>query len=369
VDAVEFLTNAIGREILMPLDGTAAYRLVVPRDAGDASDVTVRGGELGNLVESSAVMDRRGIVNTALMKYTTETATAGARTVIRQRRLVTSYVDADSDIRSGGPFGKVTLGVNSTTTITDVEAQALSATAIEQTLTVARDYTVGVSPVYGLESGDIIRIQNMEGTGQRGVLIGGSIGLTAEDNWNLTVRMYNSVGRWGKTPRVTFSAGTDTKETRDDADWVDVTSKSVDTTGNSVKGWVAVGGALSKGGAHMVFKANGSATTEVGSSNVFAMPSEHRVRVRFNVRSKSRTIYVRSYVDPNQAGRTWSPKRTQINKDTTRTVSADVTVGAGGTFSVGFDVSLNADGSGTLPAGTLVWVSEVDVAIAKRQIK
>jgi len=369
VDAAEFLTNAIGREISMPLTGASAYKLVIPRDAGDPSDVTVRGGELGNLVEATAVMDRRGIVNTALMKYTTETPTAGARTVIRQRRIVTSYVDADSDVRSGGPFGRITLDVNSTNTITDVEAEALSTAAIRQTLTVARDYTVSTGPIYGLESGDIIRVQNMEGTGQRGVLVGGTIGLTAEDAWSLTVRMYNSVGRWGRTPRVTFSEATDVKEVRDDADWVDVASKTVDTTGNSKKGWNATGGALTDGGAHMVFKSNGSATTEVGSSNVFTMPAEHRIRVRFNIRSKTRTIYIRSYVDPNQAGRTWTPKRTKIEKDHTRTVSADVTVGTGGTFSVGFDVSLNADGSGTLPANTLVWISEVDVAIAKRQVQ
>jgi len=314
-------------------------------------------------------MDRRGIVNTALMKYTTETATPGARTVIKQRRLVSSYVDPDSDVRSGGPFGRVTLDVNSTTTLTDAEAQAQSTAAIRATLTVARDYTVSTGPVYGLESGDIIRVQNMEGTGQRGVLVGGSIGLTAADDWSLIVRMYNSVGRWGRTPRVTFNAMTDTSEVRDDADWVDVASKTVDTTGNSVKGWQVSGGALTDGGAHMVFKSNGSALTEVGSSNVFSMPAEHRIRVRFNIRSKTRTVYIRSYVDPNAAGRTWTPKRTQIDKDKTRTVSADVTVGTGGTFSVGFDVSLNADGSGTLPSGTLLWISEVDVAIAKRQIQ
>lgn len=365
VEAIQYLAHAIGAEVSMPLDGSAVFRLVAPRTDSDPSDVVIRPGDLGNLAEAQSIMDRRGVVNTALMKYTTQTPQAGARTAIRQRRLISTYVEPDSQIRVGGPFGHVTLDVNSQNITTDAQAATAAAGAIEATLRAARDYTLVVSPVYGLEAGDIVRVETMEGTGQRGIVVGANIGLTALDPWTVTVRMFNSVGRLGVAPRVTFI--TDATEIRDNADWKDVTSPQVDLTGNSVKGWLTVNGILSKGGSHIVWKSAGFQPNDMHTGAVFTMPAEHRIRVRFTVSARVYRLYAQAFVDPNASGPVWGAKRVEVGPGQTRTVEADVVVGAGGTFAVGVGFFASSTGSGGPPSNQVVWISEVDLAVAKRR--
>ena len=361
VDATVNLATRLGRKICTPLDGSAAFALRVARDATDESDITVRGGQLGNLEEMASQITRDGIANTALVTYTREVKTAGARTRIEQRRLVESYANTDADTYAGGPFGRVTIEVDSSNIDTDPEAVTAADTVLKDTLTQARDVTLDISPIYGLESGDIIRIEDAQGIATKGILTRATIGLTAADAWAMTVRTFVVVGKWSG-PRSTVL--TDAYTVRDEADWQDFTSKAVDLTGHTTKGWSVSGGTVKDGGSKLLVTASGSATTRLHSPSAFTVPGSRRVRVRFSVKAATRTMRARAYLDPNAAGPVYGAYVT-LNKGKTRTVQADLDMGAGTTFTIGVD--LDPTGGGALPAGTKINVGNVNVERAIRR--
>lgn len=357
------LAARLGRKITTPIDGSAAFRLVVARDASDQSDVTVRPGQGGNLVIDgfTTEIDRAGIANVAVVTYTREVKTAGARTRIEQRRLINEYVNPDADTSAGGPFGRVTIDVESSNLDNDTAAIAAADTALKETMTQVRDVTLPISPVYGLESGDIIRMEDTQGIATKGIIAGAAIGLTAADDWTVTVRAFIPVGKWSG-PRRTIV--TDSYTIRDDTEWVDYPSKTVDLTGATVKGWLASGGTVKDGGSRMLYTANGSATARLYTAATWSVPGERRVRVRFSLKAETRDTRARAYVDPNASGPVYGAF-VKIAKGKTLTVSADLTMtGAGSTFTIGVDMD-RADGT-ALNAGSKIYVSNVNVEQAIR---
>jgi hypothetical protein len=364
VDAVSDLAKRLGCRIATPLDGSAAFRLVVARDATDESDITVRPGSGGNLTMDGfdTTIDRAGIANVAVITYTREVKLVGARTRIEQRRLVNEYVNADADTAAGTPFGRVTIDVESTNVDTDAEARTAADAALKGTLRQVRDVSLPTSPLYGLESGDIIRMEDSQGVATKGILIGASIGLTARDNWSLTVRSFVAVARWSGPRRTVL---TDAHEVRDDHDWRDYASKTVDLTGATVKGWSANGGTVSDAGSRMLFKASGSATCRLHTASTWSIPGERRVRVKFSVKAESTAIRARAYVDPNKSGPVYG-KFVTIKKGKTATVSAEITMtGAGSTFTIGLDMDTSSGAA--LPANTKIYVRNINVERAIRK--
>jgi len=363
IDAAVNLAARLGRVITTPLDGSAAFRLTTARDATDEADITVRGGQLGNLVELSSEANRDGIANVALLLYTREVKAAGARTRIEQRRLVEAYTNTDADTAAYGPFGTVTIEVDSTNVADDAAAAAAADTVLKSTLTQVRDVAGDVSPIYGLESGDIIRIEDAQGIATTGILTGAGIGLTAADSWSLTVRTFVPVGDWSGPRRTVL---TDAYTVRDEADWTNVASKSVDLTGHTTKGWSGSGGTVKDGGSRLLFTANGSATARLHSPSVFTMPAARRLRVTFSVRNggTSTDVRARAYVDPNASGGVYGAFVT-IHPGKSRTVKAELDVGAGTTFTIGVDMD-KANGT-ALPNGHKIYVSNVRVEKAVRR--
>lgn len=364
------LARRLGRCIIAPIDGSAAFRLVTPRDASDESDITVRGGQLGNLEQQASTIDRDGIANTAITTYTREVKAAGARTRIEQRRLVTVYDNPDADNAAGGPFGIVTIEVDTSNVDTDSEAITAADKVLKQTLTQVRDVALDNTPVYGLESGDIIRIEDAQGIATKGILTGAQIGLTAADDWGMTVRTFVPVGKWSGPRRTVL---TDAYEVRDDADWKDFTSKAVDLTGATTKGWSANGGTVKDGGSRLLFTANGSATARLHSPSAFTVPSSRRLRVRFSVRyadhPSSKTgpttkLRARAYIDPNQSGPVYGEFVT-IPFRKSKTVKAELEVGAGTTFTIGVDIDMST--GSPMTSGIKVNVSNVNVERAVRR--
>lgn len=359
--AVADLATRLGRKIVTPLDGSAAFALRVARDATDASDISVRGGDLGNLEATASEINRDGIANTAIVLYTREVKAAGARTRIEQRRLVEEYVNPDADTAAGTPFGVVTIGVDSTSVADDAAAAAAADAVLKGTLTQVRDVALDCSPIYGLEAGDIIRMEDTQGVATKGILTAASVGLTAADDWGLTVRTFVPVGKWSGPRRTVL---TDTYEMRDDADWKDFPSKSVDLTGQTTKGWSASGGSVKDGGSRLLVTANGSATCKLHSTSTFSVPESRRLRVKFSVKAGTVALRARAYLDPNAAGPKYG-SFVKIPATKTKTVSAEIEVGNGSTFVIGVDIDRS---NGTaLPNGNKLWVSNVNVERAIRR--
>jgi len=363
VDAAVNLAARLGRVITTPLDGSAAFRLVAARDATDEADITVRGGQLGNLVELTSEANRDGIANVALVLYTREVKAAGARTRIEQRRLVEAYTNTDADTAAYGPFGTVTIDVDSTNIADDAAAATAADTVLKATLNQVRDIAGDISPIYGLESGDIIRVEDAQGIATTGILTGADIGLTAADSWSATVRTFVPVGDWSGPRRTVL---TDAYEVRDDADWTNMASKSVDLTGHTTKGWSGTGGTVKDGGSRLLFTPGGSATARLHSPSVFNMPGTHRLRVSFSVRNgaKVTSMRARAYVDPNASGGVYGAFVT-IKPGKSRTVKTELDVGAGTTFTIGVDMD-KADGS-ALSNAHKIYVSNVRVEKAVRR--
>lgn len=359
--AVTDLAKRLGVVITTPVDGSAAFRLVVARDDTDECDITVRPGQLGNMVETGSDINRDGIANTAVVLYTREVKQAGARTRIEQRRLVESYTDPDADTAAGGPFGTVTIEVDSTNVADDAAAAAAADTVMKQSLNQVRDVAVDTTPIYGLESGDIIRLEDSQGVATTGILAAADLGLTAADDWGLTVRTFVPVGKWSGPRRTVL---TDAYEVRDDADWSNFASKAVDLTGKTPKGWAASGGSVKDGGSRLLVTASGSATTRLRSASAFTVPGTRRIRVKFSVKAVTRTMRARAYLDPNASGAVFGAYVT-VNKGKTKSVQADLDMGAGTTFTIGVD--LDPTGGGALPAGTKINVSNVNVEKAVRR--
>jgi hypothetical protein len=361
-DAVVDLARRLGRRIITPVDGSAAFRLVTARDSTDAADITVRGGQLGNLETMASEVNRDGIANTAITLYTREVKVAGARTRIEQRRLVESYANPDADTAAGGPFGTVTIEVDSTNVVDDAGAQAAADTVLKDTLTQVRDVALDTAPIYGLECGDIIRIEDTQGVATTGILTAAGLGLTAADDWGLTVRTFVPLGRWSGPRRTVL---TDAYEVRDDADWQNLASKSVDLTGHTTKGWSATGGTVKDGGSSLLFTANGSATCRLNSATTFGAPESRRLRVKFSVRASGGVaLRARAYIDPNAAGPVYGAFVTVAAKKT-KTVTAELQIGAGSTFRIGLDVDRSSGAA--LPNGTKFNVSNVNVEKAIRR--
>lgn len=363
LDAATDIAARLACKITTPLDGSAAFRLTRARDATDESDVTVRPGEGGNLTMDGygISMDRAGIANVALITYTREVKTPGARTRIEQRRLIEEYAAADADTAAGGPFGRVTIDVESTNVADDTAARAAADVALKNTLTQVRDVQLPSAPLYGLESGDIVRMEDTQGIATKGILAAATVGLTAADNWSLTVRSFVAVGRWSGPRRTVL---TDAYTVRDDTDWHDYASKAVDLTGHTTKGWTAAGGTVADGGSRLLFKASGSATATLSTATSWSVPGERRVRVRFSVKADTTAIRARAYVRP-ASGPVYGAF-VNIPQGKTATVGADLTItAAGATFTIGLDMDRST--GAPLPAGARVLVGNVNVERAVRK--
>lgn len=364
VDAATDLAARLTCKITTPVDGTAAFRLAAARDASDESDVTIRPGEGGNLTIDgfATTMDRAGIANVAVMTYTQEVKTAGAKTRIEQRRLVEEYATAEADTAADGPFGRVTIEVESTNVANDTAARAAADGALKNTLTQVRDLSLPTSPLYGLESGDIIRMEDTQSVATKGILAAASVGLTAADTWTITVRSFIAVGRWSGPRRTVL---TDAYTIRDDTDWRDYPSKTADLTGHTTKGWTAAGGTVTDGGSRMAFKASGSATATLSTAAAWTVPGERRVRVRFSVKADTTATRARAYLKPGASPAVYGTFVT-IAKGKTATVQADLTITAPGTtFTVGLDMDTAAGGA--LPAGARILIGNINVERAIRK--
>lgn len=367
------LAVRLGRRISTSLDGTAAFRLVVPRDATDASDITVRGGQLGNLERLASKINRDGIANTALVLYTQEVKAAGARTRVEQRRLIRTYSNPDADTAAGGPFGTVTVEIDSSSVVDDAGAAAAADTVLKASLTQVRDVALDTSPIYGLEAGDIVRTEDTQGVATKGILTAAQIGLSAADEWGLTVRTFVPVSQW-TGPRSTVL--TDAYEVRDDADWTDFPSKTVDLTGQSTKGWTAAAGTVKDGGTKMLYTGSGATNARLYAAYAWAVPESRRLKVRFTVKYAGLTagdvillsgqIRARAWIDPNASGPVYGPWIT-IPWAKSKTVSAELQIGAGSSFSIGLAFEQLKPSTGPLINGTKINVSNINVEKAIRK--
>jgi len=368
------LAIRLGRRITTTLDGAAAFRLVVPRDAAYASDITVRPGQLGNLEQLASEITRDGIANTALVTYTREVAAAGARTRVEQRRLVHAYTNPDADTAAGGPFGTVTIEVDSNSITDDTAATTAADTVLKNTLTQVRDLGIDCSPVYGLEAGDIIRVEDNQGIATKGILTAASIGATAADEWGLTVRTFVPVGRWSGARTTVL---TDAYEVRDDADWQDLASPSVDLTGASARGWSATAGTVKEGGSEILYVGNGAANAQLYTAYTWPVPESLRLKASFSVKYAGLTntsivltgyrIRARAWIDLDGAGPVYGPWTT-IDWHKSRTVTAELEGGAGSVFNIGLAFQqVYIESVANLVPTTKIGVSNVGVEQAVRR--
>jgi hypothetical protein len=377
VDAATELAKGAATLIVTPINDSYAFRLVAPTSPKTPAVITIRPGALGNMVSHLHTYDREGLANVALMSYTVQTK-SGTQTVTTQRRLQIEYTQAGADIRAGGPFGRVTMDVDATNITTDAQASTAAQAALKARLSNTSDIALNVSPIYGLEPGDPVKVERADGTATPGQVVGATIGLTANDPWTVTVRSFLALpaGAFSRPTVITAPAGAahrgqtqsdlrgiEQTGPRDATSWYDFPATTTDLTGNTANGWTVSAGTVQDGGSRLALSASGSfAYVRLLSSGTFDLATAHkRVRVQASVFAADQDIDVRTLVNGTVAGvqpGVW--QRITANASGLVIVElADVT----GLFAVGVDVSNPGDASVT--PGLIAYVSNVVVQWAE----
>lgn len=378
--AVQNLAAKFGTRVKVPIDGVNVFEFVVPKDINDdgETDALLRVGDAGNVETFLSTVDRVGMFNVALVKYNADNKAIGARLEHQERRLVAEYQEPDADVRSNGPFGRVTQDVSVTIEsgvlfpAADTAAQAAAKDALRTGIRRVKVVDIDAAPFYGIESGDIVKVSiDQEGKfDMRGVLVGGTIPLMPGD-WHFRVQAFVPQYKW-RDPKV-FTEVT-ISDVVDQAEWVTMTATpkgSVDMGFDTLTGWHARGGALTDGGTVANFRANGSASTQIYSDYKFKIPvtpNERRVRVRWEVSAIGRDLGCFAFIDPTGtippiANKKWY----SVPHDHTRTVSADLMLPGNQSFLIGLDIGTYPNG-GTLPNGTVCKIRKVSVDYARRKL-
>lgn len=366
VEAIAALAGMAGVYMGMPLGNTFVFQARrVPRFV-DPCVVTVRPGEVGNMVDHRVRTDRQGLANVALLSYTI----AGTEL---NRRLQVEYSDSTSDIRAGGPFGRVTMDVQtgSATINSDNDAALLARGAIKGTLSNATDIEVRVSPIYGIEPGDRVNVENHDLTVLKGQVVGGSVGLTVDDEWSLRVRTFTAVplsdtvvnvsvvpgGRAGATQSDSNPVGV--IQRRDNCTWWDYPDVGVDTSGNSARGWAARAGSatVTDAGTNLRVVATGLGHIGLITAPSFVAESK-RTRAMASVRAESLDLLVQIII-LTSTGTMLRSSLLTVAANTTALLSVETGLAAGTLFQVLVDA--NVPDRSAPAAGTALRVSNVVV--------
>lgn len=280
-DRVEVITNLarLLNSVLVPVnDGSAIYRLIKRPSAATQSGVTINPGGGGNLVDDEVTFDRSSLINQVHAVWSQEKppSAGGGIGIQQQARVIVSYDEPDSAARTTGPFGIQSAEVSSSDVDTQAEAVAVAKAAMRGTLVWNHDYPTRISPIYGIESGDVVYVSKVGGFH----VVGGSVDLMGE--WSLTLRradgtLVRHAQHWNTTP--TRWEGTIT----DDAQWVDIkVPNSIDMSLDSANGWHVNGGTMTAKDGTLYLKSNGSSMT-LRSSDVIPVPTLRRVSVEFSM--------------------------------------------------------------------------------------
>jgi hypothetical protein len=272
------LAAQLGCDLVPVVDGTAIYRLVRKPLTTARTGVTISSGQSGNLVDQAVTFDRGSLVNRVHVVWQAERSAGagGGVGIIQQQRRIVSYDDADSPVRTTGPFGIQSEEVSSNDVDSANEASLAGIEAIKSTLVWNHEYPLSISPVYGLEAGDVLYVEGIGGY----VVIGGSIDLLGR--WSVIVRradgtLADAYPHFSVEP-VVFEGGL-----RDDAQWTELAVPgTLDLTLKTSRGWSLTGGTLTAKDGTLILKAT-SASMTLTSSLVAPVPPLRRVRTKFSM--------------------------------------------------------------------------------------
>jgi hypothetical protein len=175
-EAAVYLAGLLNRNLTMPTDGSAAFRLHASKPSNGVPDAVLTGGDLGNLVTLSTEVGRKAVHNVATVSYTPPGGT--------QARVVREYV-TDPLVAAGGPFGRSSVEGDGTNVTSEAEAIARADAKLAATIKGARAVRIACSPVYGVEAGDLVQVVGRNGESLVGYVIGGSIPLNIRNGWSL----------------------------------------------------------------------------------------------------------------------------------------------------------------------------------------
>lgn len=279
VEVVTILARLLGAILVPVRDGTAIYRLVPRPDGTARSGVTINPGDGGNLVDRQVTFDRSSLVNQAHVVWEEDKPpSAGGGVGIRQQvRVVVSYDDDGSPIATDTQFGIQSVEVSSNDITSLAEATAAAKGAIRGSMAWNHDYPMDVSPIYGIESGDIVYVQRVSGF----QVVGGSIDLMG--TWSLVLRRSDGTLLTG-SPHYSISNLRWEGTISDDARWIEINvpKTTLDTTFEKATGWSITGGTMSAKDGVLTIKAT-STTVLLKSGAVVPVPALRRVGVAFSM--------------------------------------------------------------------------------------
>jgi hypothetical protein len=153
-EALSALEQSYGAETYFDANGDFVFAQK-PQDT-DPAVWTVDAGDTGVMVNASESLDRTGVYNGVVVKGQ---AAADAPPV----QALSTFDDATSPIRWGGPFGHVAILADSTTVTTTAEAQAAADSLLRLRLKQTRSLELTSAPNPALEAGDTILVRFPDG--------------------------------------------------------------------------------------------------------------------------------------------------------------------------------------------------------------
>lgn len=183
VDAVRSLLNGVGRHLTMGIDGNYVFRYRADPAPTDASVITLKPGDLGNVVTLGAITDRAGVANVAVLNY----RNAAGEQISLSKEYTTGPTAA------GGPFGMASQDADAPNITTDAQAQAALDAVLAESVQTSQDFAASVSPIYGIETGDVVTVVARDGSSIKAAIVGATIPLTTRDSgWTLRLRAFQS---------------------------------------------------------------------------------------------------------------------------------------------------------------------------------
>lgn len=189
-EALSQLEQSYGAETYFDSNGDFVFAQK-PQDT-DPAVWTVDAGQTGVMVDARESLDRTGVYNGVVVRGQ---ATADAPPV----SALSTFDDASSPIRWGGPFGHVALIADSTTVTTTAEAQAAADNLLRLRLKQTRSLELTAAPNPALEAGDTIEVVFPDGRTERHLVDATTISLSTDAQQVVT--------RTQATPGATAVAG------------------------------------------------------------------------------------------------------------------------------------------------------------------
>jgi hypothetical protein len=157
-EALTQLEQSYGAETYFDANGDFVFA-ARPADT-DPVVWTVDAGEQGVMVDARESLDRTGVYNGVYVK-------GQAQGDLPPVSALSTFTDPASPVRWGGPFGHVTLLVDSTTVTTVAQAQAAADSLLRLRLKQTRSLELTSAPNPALEAGDTIEVSFPDGRTER----------------------------------------------------------------------------------------------------------------------------------------------------------------------------------------------------------